>query len=163
MDTGMRSELPLTLDVGSVPLSGAGPSTRMILVFPAVLFGLALGLMAWHVGAWRAVRDREKDEIERQFQWRRFRRRMQASGMLGLVAVAAAVGLLVPKERQPSLFVYVWFGVFLVTMWILLLALADALATRSHAIRLRLEHQVEHARLKAELERIQERHLGSEH
>jgi hypothetical protein len=83
---------------------------------------------------------------------------MQASGLLLLVAAGMAAGAMISKEQHPSLFVYVWSGVLLATVWVLLLALADAWATRRRALALRREHLVEHARLKAQLERLQAKH-----
>jgi Na+/H+ antiporter NhaD/arsenite permease-like protein len=128
-----------------------------VVIFPALILALALGWIVWHVTVWRSVRDQERDEEEKQFQWRRFRRRMQASSMLALVAIGMGAGLHVPLAREPSLFVYVWSGVFLLTLWIVVLALADALATRAHAMRVRQDHLVAHDRLKAELEKFLER------
>jgi hypothetical protein len=91
---------------------------------------------------------------ERLFQLRRFRRRMQASGMLAVAAVALTVGMAIPRDRYPSLFVFFWCGVMLLVVWMLLLAVGDAVSTSLHANRLRREHRIETARLKAEMERL---------
>jgi 4-hydroxybenzoate polyprenyltransferase len=127
------------------------------LVFPTVLFFGAAALLAWHMRTWRAVQENERDQAERDFQWRRYRRRMQASGMLALVAVAMAVGVEIPWRRFPSLYVYYWCGVVLLLFWLCALAIADMVATRARFWRLRREHLVEQAKLSAQLERHRQR------
>jgi hypothetical protein len=79
---------------------------------------------------------------------------MQASGMLAVAAVALTVGMAIPRDRYPSLFVFFWCGVMLLVVWMLLLAVGDAVSTSLHANRLRREHRIESARLKAEMDRL---------
>jgi hypothetical protein len=127
-------------------------------MLPTVLFTLLLlavagGWMAWHVRAWRGARD-ETDERERRFQQRRFRRRMQASAMLAVAAISLSVGMAIPRDRFPSLFVYFWCGVMLLVCWLMALAIGDAIATNLHARRTRHEHRVEQAKLEAEMDRL---------
>jgi hypothetical protein len=127
-------------------------------MLPTVLFTLLLltvagGWMAWHVRVWRAARD-EADERERRFQQRRFRRRMQASAMLAVTAIALSVGMAIPRDRFPSLFVYFWFGVTLLVCWLMALAVGDAIATNLHARRARHEFRIEQAKLEAAMNRL---------
>jgi hypothetical protein len=125
----------------------------------ALLFPILLGLLAvtWivrHVRAWRVVQAEERDPVERDFQWRRFRRRMQASAILVLVAAAMFVGLLISYREQPSQFVYVWCGVVALVAWLVVLALADAVSSRLHVHRLHRDHRIQRARLEAEVARL---------
>jgi hypothetical protein len=127
------------------------------LLFPTLLFLGAAALLAWHMRTWRTVNQQERDETERDFQWRRFRRRMQASGLLALVAVAMAVGVSIPWQRFPSLYVFYWYAVMALVAWLCALAVADVVASRAHLARLRREHLVAQARLAAEVDRHRRR------
>jgi len=115
----------------------------------------AVGLMVWHARAWgRARADRAADELD--FQRRRFRRRMQTSAMLGLLAVALFVGeLLTSRIQSPWFRLTYWSGVLLGVVWIGLLAAADVWASKYHYDRLRQSYLIEEAKLQAELRRIQ--------
>ena len=140
------------------------------------LFSLSLLVVAgaWivsHLKSWRAARGRQDlSEAERLFLGRRFRRRMQASSMLALLALAVFAGQMIPYRRYPSLFVWFWFGVLLLVIWVFLLALADALANRQHLRELQRDRLVAEAQLRAELSRLQtqqrefrEQHNGHAH
>lgn len=123
-------------------------------LFPAALVALAAGLLVWHVRAWRAAKSRETDANELDHQRRRFRRRLQTSAMLALLGLAVGFGQGISPREEPSLYVFFWCGVALVTVWLMALALADAVSNTMHASRLRHERMVEHAQLKAELARL---------
>ena len=100
-----------------------------------LLLAFGLGLMRWHVVGWQAQRDEEQlSDRERNRYYRRFRRRMQTSGMLALLGLMIAVGdALVPWQRFPNLFV-VWIGLMLLlVLWIILLALGDLASTTAHS------------------------------
>ena len=127
-------------------------------LFPAALLLIALGWMYWHVRSWREVRAEDLEDAERQFQWRRFRRRMQASGMLALLAVAMAVGLALPPKRYPVLYVWYWYAVVFLVFWLCLLALADLIASRAHYTRLKRDYRVEQAKLAAHIEQVKAQH-----
>lgn len=128
--------------------------TRLIL--PLAIFLLAAGWLWWHMRAWQAVQAGEKDDRERQFQARRYRRRMQASGMLALIAVAIAGGQTIDQRANPSLFVWFWFGVIVLVFWMCALALADALSTHLHVSRTLRQHKVVKAQLEAEVNRLRQ-------
>lgn len=124
-----------------------------IILLPAVLVVISTLLVVWHVRSWRAVRDAEADEADRDFHWRRFRRRMQTSIMVGLVGVAVLCGQLLDFRRHPSMYVFYWTAVVLVLLWIILLALADMVSSRRYLQRWNVERLVALAKLRADAER----------
>lgn len=80
-------------------------------------------------------------------------RRLQASGMIGLVGLAMLCGQFVPRD-WPRTIAMLWSGIMLVVLWVMLLAMADALATHQHFARIRRENLAEQAKLQAELRRL---------
>ncbi|MGD0899772.1 MAG: hypothetical protein ABR915_18220 [Thermoguttaceae bacterium] len=116
---------------------------------------LGSGLMAWHLAAWRRQRSQDLDARERNYRHRQFVRRMQTSAMLALLGVAILAGqLLTPWLQQQLVFVLFWGGVLVVVLWLVLLALADIVATQHHFSRLRTDNVVERAKLQAEARRL---------
>jgi hypothetical protein len=95
---------------------------------------------------------------EREFAASQYRRRVQTSAMIGLVGVLLFAGQWV--EHPIGVLVY-WLAVVLLVVWIMLLALADVVATRTHFSRLRRGSLVEHARLQAELHLARKRQQAS--
>lgn len=126
----------------------------MIVSFLLVL--AAAVLMVSHVRAWRAFQQEGLDAEELDYRRRQYRRRMQTSGMLGVMAIAVAVGY----------YLTLWFrsgwmaGLFGITMmamatWVAMLAIVDVWATKHHFTRMRDHCIVEQARLRAEIRRIE--------
>lgn len=124
-------------------------SSLLLLAASAVMLGL-------HVRAWRRVQNEQLDEREHDFRRRQFRRRMQTSAMLGVLAVAILIGHWITSPPLPPLAPLVFWGVVvLVVLWMGMLAMADLVVTRLHFRRLRDGYLVQQARLQAELRRIQ--------
>ncbi len=117
-------------------------------------------LMGLHWRGWQAAQatDMEAEE-ERRFAWRQFRRRMQASGMIGLVGLGMLLGQFL---RAPLMIVFFWTAIMLLLVWVVLLALVDALATRQHYGQVRRRNLSDHARAQADLRRQFERHHDGE-
>jgi len=122
--------------------------TRLVAL--AILVSAAV-LAWWHLRVRRGHRRSELPEVQYNFYRRQFRRRIQVSAMLGLLAVMLAVESWL---TQPLIEVLVGAGMLLLLLWIMLLALVDALATRIHYDRLRGDHLVERAKLEAEVRRL---------
>jgi len=97
-----------------------------VFIFPAVVLMVAALLLWLEVRSWRGAACRETPGKERDHRRRRFRRRMQAGGMLAVVAGLMFAGLLVEPMRYPSSYVWIWVAVFVLVVWLILLALADA-------------------------------------
>lgn len=123
---------------------------------PIPLFFLlfACVLLAMHARAWRAARDLA-DPRERDYRRRQFRRRMQTSGLLAMVAIGLLVGQLIPKGTPPTLVVAFWAGIVLLVLWVALLAVADMISTKQYFGRVRAGFMVEQAKLQSRLRRMQ--------
>jgi hypothetical protein len=125
-------------------------------VFSALIVLAAAGLLVWHVRAWHAVRRRRADPAEFDFRRRQFRRRIQASAMLGLLGFAVFFGgLMMVYRLRPLAITLYWLAVIVVLAWLALLALADVLATKHYFGRIQDHYAVEQAKLRAELRRLQ--------
>jgi hypothetical protein len=121
-----------------------------------LLLLVAVGLIVSHVRSWRAYVRYEANAESFDYRRRQFRRRMQTSAMLGILAVAMPAGYLLTIWINSGWFALVfWMAVIGLACWVALLALVDIWATKHHYGRLRYECQVEQARLQAELRRIQ--------
>jgi hypothetical protein len=122
----------------------------------------AAALMVWHVRAWRAQRRRKLEPEEREFFRRQFRRRVQTSALLAIVAVSLPLGQWI-LQRADELgdadwlmrAFTAWVVVVIVLLgWVALLALADLWSSRLFFGRLRQRYWLEKTRLEAELRRI---------
>ena len=126
-------------------------------IFVSMLLLLAaVGLIVSHVRSWRAFQQQNLDAEEFDYRRRQFRRRMQTSALLGLLAVAMPVGHVLTVWIRSGWFAVVfWMSVMAVACWVALLAAVDIWATKHHFSRLRHHCLVEQAKLQAELRRIQ--------
>ena len=119
------------------------------------LLACAVGLMASHVRTWRSADAEKLEPREREYRWRRFRRRMQTSAMLGLLAIAIFAGPLLMRWIGSKWFAFgYWTGVMLLLLWMALLAWADIIATQQHYGRLERDYLSEQTKLLSELHRI---------
>jgi hypothetical protein len=122
------------------------------ILFPGTVMLIAAGLIWSHLRSWKAAQREIQDPRELAFRWRQFRRRMQTSGMLLLLGAAILIGYFVPRDH-PNLFVFYWCGVFLWTLWIVLLAIGDAVLSSIHLRAESRQRQIDQARARAELHR----------
>lgn len=120
-------------------------------MFAVLLVLAAVGLIWMHWRTWQQALDAPHENAEEQrFAWLQFRRRVQSSGMIGLVGLGIFIGQFI---RSPVVWVFFWTGIALLLVWILLLALADAFATQQHFGRLRRQEFADHVREQAKLSR----------
>jgi hypothetical protein len=135
-------------------------------------FLLVLGIsLIWaHQRARRvaASEGEPEDEFERRYVASRYRRRMQTSALIALIGVmVAASPLVIPDPRTaPKLFGIWWLSALLVTMWVVLLAVADIMATKAHTTIAHARIRVHQEQLERELREMQKhkgngRHSGS--
>jgi hypothetical protein len=117
-----------------------------------LLLGSATALMLRHVRVWRRSQRQPLDPSELDYQRRQFRRRMQTSAMLGVLAVAILVGSLL--TGPPLVVTAFWIAVLLTACWVALLAMTDVLATQLHFGRQRSRDLVEQAQLQSALRRL---------
>jgi hypothetical protein len=126
----------------------------LTIALSATLLAASAGLLAWHVKTWREADHGGLGEQERTFHARRFRRRLQASAMLGII------GLLLLGElwlKDPRTMLFYWSGVLLLVVWLLLLAASDWLASRLHFRAQLTTLQQERTRLQADLKRLRQK------
>jgi hypothetical protein len=98
------------------------------------LVGVGVAMMRSHRRSWNAKKnDSSLDEPERRYLHSRFRRRMQASAILTALGVLIPLGVVViPWQQFQALFAAFWGGVLLLAVWVILLGIADAVATSAH-------------------------------
>ena len=126
----------------------------MSILFPICVLGLALAMLVAHVRSWVRMQAHTLNAEERLFRDNKFRRRMQASSLLALVAPTMLAGQRVAPMESPWIFVSLWAAVALATCWIGWLAILDAIASGRHFRRLSRERAETRARLKSEMEHI---------
>jgi hypothetical protein len=123
-----------------------------VFAFSAFLLLASAALMLSHVRAWRKQRQADLEEAEFHYRRRQFRRRMQTSGMIGVLAVALPLGSALTFWSGSALFA-LFFLLFLtlVVVWVCLLAIVDVWSTKRHFDRFRNKDLLEQTKLRAEL------------
>ena len=124
------------------------------IVFGAFLIAFAAVMLARHRAAWQAASEDELGEQEHDYLRRQYRRRLQASAMIGLVGIAVVVGIWFTDTVAAAVY---WGAVALVVCWIGLLAVADLISTRMYFHSVRKGQLEEQAALQTELDRIKRR------
>lgn len=127
------------------------------ILFSGFLIVVAATLLITHALAWRHTRENEEDEKALDFHRRQFRRRMQASAMLGIVGLGVAGGLWIDAQEDTILSIAYWGALLSIVAWIAALAAADWVASRFYYDLMNTDQQTEHAALKAELDRLRSR------
>ncbi len=69
------------------------------------------------------------DAAERDYRTSQFRRRTQAAALLALIGVGMFIGYWIEPKEYPRLAAAVWMGVMLVTLWMIGVAIFDAIET----------------------------------
>lgn len=120
---------------------------------------IALALTVFHVRAWRVVDHGGLAAAEREFQERRYRRRLQTSAMLGAIGLLILGDLWLDRIIQDDWgrLLY-WCGVALSLLWLLLLAASDWLASRQHFQGQLRRLEADRDSLRADLERLRREH-----
>jgi hypothetical protein len=101
--------------------------------------------------------------MEHDYRRRQYRRRMQASAIIGIVGIALFVGItfflgeqsLIPWVEDVVVIFTYWLAVVLITIWMALLALVDVWATRRYLNCIHENDLLEQTKLHAELHRLQ--------
>ncbi|MEX0938000.1 MAG: hypothetical protein WDZ59_09060 [Pirellulales bacterium] len=110
----------------------------------AMLLIVSAGLILWHLIEWRKVGAPAQAGRYRDFVWRRFRRRVQASGLIGVIGLMILASRWIDDRRLELAW---WLAILLFLFWLLLMALGDALSSRNY-------YQGEHRRNLAEQEKL---------
>jgi hypothetical protein len=121
-----------------------------IYITSLVLMGLSGFLLDVHRRSWRAaLADSSLTDRDRRFARSQYRRRNQASAMIGVMGAAVAVKPLVPAEPWPLL---IYMGTLTgACVCIMLLAALDVWATRQNYARLRSEQLAAQMKLLREM------------
>lgn len=115
-----------------------------------LLIGLSGALLDMHRRSWRrAQADAELSPADRRFALSQYRRRMQASGIIGVLGVAVACEPLIPHE--PVAFVLYLASILGACVAIVVLAAIDAWSTRQHFSRISSEHLAIQTKLAREM------------
>lgn len=123
------------------------------LPFSGFILACSVGMIVWHVRSWRAQRAAGLDAKEFRYRRRQFRRRMQSSIMLALVAATLPAGVWI-LPLWPKIGVFVWGAVLLLLVWVGILGIADIWDTKYFYGKLRDGYRLEQTRLRAELRRL---------
>jgi hypothetical protein len=124
----------------------------MVITYAISLFliGLSGFLLDAHRRSWReALQDSALADNERRYRLSQYRRRSQASGIIGLLGAAIGIRSLVPHEPWPMI-LYLMFLTGACAC-IMVLAALDAWATRQYYARLRSEQLTAQIKLAREL------------
>jgi peptidoglycan/LPS O-acetylase OafA/YrhL len=120
------------------------------IIVPLVLIGLAGLLVDSHRRSWHAAQsDESLNERDRRFARSQYRRRMQASSLIGVIGATLGCYPLVPRQPLP-LTIYL-AAVVVACGCILLLALLDVWATRQNLRRIESEQLAAQVKLAMEL------------
>lgn len=127
-----------------------------------ITFAISLALMCLsgllidsHRRSWRAAR--QNDDLparDRRYAQSQYRRRMQASSIIGVLGAAIAIYPLIPREPGPMAFYLA--SLVSACACIMLLAFLDAWATRQHYRRLLGERLTAEIKLATELRSARE-------
>lgn len=137
------------------PVGSAAQEIWPAIVVAGLLMICAAALLVWHWRSWRAATQLSLEPQERDYRWRQFRRRMQTSGLLGVLAVGLAGGVFI--RRPPLVVLLYWGGMLVLVGWLALLAMVDWWATKLHFARLRRECLIEKVRLEAAARQLRAR------
>lgn len=119
-------------------------------VISLVLIGLSGMLLDMHRRSWRAAQDDTTlSERDRRFARSQYRRRTQASGMIGVLGAAIGMYPLVPQEPMPITLYLA--SICCACLAIMLLGALDAWATRQNFMRIRSEQLAAQVKLAREL------------
>jgi len=119
-------------------------------IFSLLLIALSGWMLDWHRRSWqKAAADTSISDSERRYALSQYRRRMQASSIIGVLGAAIAIGPIVPRRPWPMMIYLI--SVAGACMAITVLAAIDAWATRQYFARLRSQNLAAHVQLVREL------------
>ncbi len=127
------------------------------LIFGSFLIVLSIALVVSHWVARSSHETAALDPHERTYRRVQFRRRMQASVLIGAVGLAIIGGLWVDEPPGEALY---WCGVLSAVVWIIFLAGSDAASTQSFFREFQKQRIEEEELLRKEIDRYR-RHEGN--
>lgn len=114
------------------------PPASTYLGFGFAIAAVGIALVLFHVRSHRRHQtDKELSEKDQAFYAHQYARRMQTSGLLvTLGALIGGCGYVKALEDSPIFATFYVIGLLLLALWLILLAVSDAIATRLYAKRL---------------------------
>jgi hypothetical protein len=136
-------------------------------MYPTTILGMALlafsgVLIRIHLRTWRAAAAGDLSQRDREFAWRQFRRRMQSSAMIGIAAVTIIAAPYVTSAASPLVSLFYLIGLFVLVLWVVLLAMVDVIATHRHYVMLQRGELNQIASKNAEARRQQQDRQGQD-
>lgn len=116
--------------------------------FCALLLAIAAGLMWHHTHAWNIAKIQPENLRAIEFARAQYRRRMLASGLVGVVGLAILSAVSIRDAFMAACF---WMAMLMLVLWILALAMIDAAQSFKFLRQQHRRHLVERAELQAEL------------
>ena len=121
-------------------------------ILSLTLLGLSGLLIDSHRHSWREARaSAALSERDRRFARSMYLRRMQASGMIGVMGAAIGIWPMVQGHQQPWRLALYTAILLAACAWIMLLAMLDVWATRRHYQRVRSEQLAKQLQLTVEM------------
>ncbi len=107
------------------------------LLFGTLVSSVGFGMIVLHVVQRRNhMEDESLSETDRRFYDQQYRRRLQTSALtVTLGALIGLYGYIQALERSPLLATCYVIGLLLLSLWLILLALSDAVASRIYSSR----------------------------
>ncbi len=139
-----------------MPFIRIAADTLPALIVGVLLLGFAL------VSAWLQIRSHralsellEESAVGRTFLDRQLRRRLQVSGLLGIVGIMIPLGDQLEQffRDRPGLFFVYWVAVLILVAWTVLMALGDWLSVSVYSNLADMQLQVEQHQLEEEVRR----------
>ncbi|MCX7407423.1 MAG: hypothetical protein NTZ32_05000 [Planctomycetales bacterium] len=141
---------------------------------PALIVGVLLLGFAL-VSAWLQIQSRrglsellEDDPLAKTFADRQVRRRLQVSGMLGIVGIMIPLGDQLEQffRGRPGLFFVYWIVVLILVAWSVLMALGDWLSASAYSSLANIQLRLQRKQLEDAVRRYQASqngHAGEDH
>ena len=125
-----------------------------ILVAVVIVAAIAV-LFAVHYRTWKSRTAEATADGERRFLALQFRRRIQTTGVMAILAVMLFVGQVYRIPGWAG--VLYWSFAFLLTIWLIFMAFGDVTATRMQVARSQQALLMERAKLQREINEARER------
>lgn len=136
------------------------PTPETYLAFGATISAIGIALICFHVRAQRQhLANKELSDTDMRFYQHQYFRRLQTSALaVTLGALIGLCGYLKAFEESPVFATAYVIGLLLLAMWLVLLALSDALASRVYASQLHRRNHKMQKSLKETLAEVREAH-----
>ncbi|MCA9066612.1 MAG: hypothetical protein KDA96_26275, partial [Planctomycetaceae bacterium] len=100
----------------------------------AIVAGFGVAMIVWHVIQNRRHRDNpDLSEDDRRFYGQQYKRRLQTSALAVTLGALISLCETLPAFQSSPLFATVYvIGLIMICLWLILLALSDAVSSRIH-------------------------------